>query len=247
MPITNNTLGYKISRDLGNITITKTGSKNISVQIFYKNTSNSFSKVTGILDVADIIVFKIPFQDGKYKIKITSTNPITEEFEYKEYIFSSFNKLLDSIIRNSQNFLCGCDCTNCNDNCNDTKGKSDLILKMISFYILNKEYYSFFFNTGLDCIEDSILKDINCVILGEAIGKEFDDTIYKNIIGYLYYIFYIGERSIYTCCTEQVDFKFNIDNILPCLEKNNLNFKCIESSILTNPNFYISDSNLTEL
>lgn len=247
MPITNNTLGYEIKRDLNSITIVKIGNRNISVQVFYKNSSNSFSKVTGILDVTDLVVFKIPFQDGKYKIRITSTNPTTEEFEYKEYIFTSYNKLLDSIIKDSQYLLCDCNCINCDDNCDDNKSKSDLILKMISFYILNKDYYSFFFNTGLNCIEDSILKNINCIIIGEAIGKQFDDTIYKDIVGYLYYIFYVGERSIYTCCTEQVDSKFNIDNILPCLEKNNLNFKCIENNILTDPNFYISDSNLIEL
>ena len=99
MPITNNTLGYEIKRDLNSITIVKIGNRNISVQIFYKNSSNSFRKVTGILDVADVIVFKIPFEDGKYKIRITSTNPTTEEFEYKEYIFTSYNRLLDSIIR----------------------------------------------------------------------------------------------------------------------------------------------------
>ena len=247
MPITNNTLGYEIKRDLNSITIIETGSRDISIQIFYKNSSNSFSKVTGILDVTDLVVFKIPFQDGKYKIRITSTNPTTEEFEYKEYIFTSYNKLLDSIIRDTKQFLCGCECKNCNDNCDDTKSKSNLLLKMISFYMLNKDYYSFFFNTGLDCIEDSVLKSINCITIGEAVGKEFDDTIYKDIIGYLYYIFYIAERSIYTCCSEQIDSKFNIDNILPCLEKNNINFKCLESSILTNSDFYISDSNLIEL
>lgn len=247
MPITNNSLGYEIKRDLNNITITKIGDRNISVQVFYKNSSNSFSKVTGILNVENVVVFKIPFQDGKYKIRITSTDSITEEFEYKEYIFSSFNKLLDSIIRDAKHFLCGCKCKDCTDNCDDTKDKSDLVLKMISFYILNKDYYSFFFNTGLNCVEDSILKNINCVVIGEAIGTESSNSIYKDIIGYLYYIFYIGERSIYTCCSEQIDLKFNIDNILPCLEKNNLNFKCLENSILTNPDFYISDSNLIEL
>ena len=247
MPITNNILGFKLSRDLNNIIVEKIGSRNISVQIFYKSSYNKFSKVTSILDVENIITFKIPFKDGQYKIRITSTDSITEEFEYKEFLFNSFNQLLDSIINNAKYYLCGCECKDCND-CNDKEGKSNLIIKMFSFYILNKDYYSFFFNLGLDCIQPSVLENINCIITQDAlVGDSNYKNISDNIIGYLYYIFYIAERSIFSCCTEQIDIKFNIDDVMPCLDKVNIDTKCIENKIVTDPDFYITDSNFIEI
>ena len=95
MPIVNSTLGYELKRDLNTITIIRTSDRLINVEIFYRNSCNSYSKITNNLQVNSLIVFKIPFKDGKYKIRITSTDEDTEEFEYKEYGFDNYNKLLD--------------------------------------------------------------------------------------------------------------------------------------------------------
>ena len=78
-------------------------------------------------------------------------------------------------------------------------------------------------------------------------GKSNDTSLYDSIIGYFYYIFYLGEKSIYTCCSDQTDVKFKINEILPCLERKNINIKCIEDKIVTNSEYYISDSNLIEI
>ena len=249
MPINNPNLGYKLSRDLEIITISKIGSRDLSVQLFYQNTSNSFTKVTGILEIEEIININIPFKDGNYKLRITSTNPTTEEFEYKEYLFASYKNLLKLIVKNVERVITNCyDCSNCED-CKevDLEKESFLISSMMSFYILNKDYYSFFFNKGLDCIKYDILDVMNCITLSEFIkGSKEKSNLNKEIISYLYFIFYLGEKSIFTCCTDSVDKTFRINRILPYISKV-IDTKCIESTIVTDPDYYISDSNFIEI
>mgnify|MGYP003527080894 CR=1 FL=1 len=243
----NSELGFELKRDLNSITIIAIGDKLIEVQLFYEESCNSFSKITKTLPVTELLIFKIPFEDGIYKIKITSTDVITEEFKYKEFIFKNYNNLLNSIIDSSINHLCGCPCTDCVE-CNEDKSGSETLLKILSFYILNREYYSFFLNSALNCVECDVLQKINCILLQDfTTGKNNNKELYDSIIGYFYYIFYIGEKSIYNCCTEQVDEKFGIDKVLSCLYKKNIDIKCIEDSILTHPDFYVSDYNFIEL
>ena len=249
MPINNTELGYKLSRDLDSIIIEKTDIRNITVQLFYQVDSNKFNPVTNILEANNILNIHIPFKDGNYKIRIISTDPSTELFEYKEYLFASFNNLLKSIIRSVEKIITKCyDCTNCKE-CNEDNldEESFLISTMLSFYILNKDYYSFFFNTGLGCIQYNILEAINCITLSEFIkGKQEKSDLNKQIISYLYFIFYLGEKSIFTCCTSNVDKEFKIEEILPYISKY-IDTKCIESTIVTNPNYYITDSNFIEI
>lgn len=244
MPISNINLGFILKRSLDFITIEKTGVRDITAQVFYRKNKKSYVVLTTEKEVNPILNIKIPFQDGQYKIKIVSTDE-QEQFEYEEYLFSNYNSLLDSIIEQAQDYLCGCKCEDCGDNVDIEK---ELIIKMMSFYILNNDYYSFFFNKGLSCIENDIMQKINCIIANDYIkGKSDIEYIATEIIGYLYYIFYIGERSIYTCCIEEIDIKFNILDIYNCLVEKNIDLDCIENKIVTDPDFYISDSNFIKI
>ena len=244
MPITNTNLGFILKRNLDYITVQKTGIRSITVEIFYKKTKKIFTSVKRNLEADPILNIKIPFQDGQYKLRITST-ALDETFEYEEYLFSVYNSLLDSIIDQSGDYLCKSECSNCEENVDIEK---QLIIKMMSFYILNNQYYSFFFNKGLFCIETDIMQEINCIIANEYIkGESCYKNISSQIIGYLYYIIYLGEKSIFTCCEQEIDVKFNINNIYNCLVDNNIDVNCIENKITTDPDFYISDSNFIKI
>ena len=246
MPITNTNLGFTLKRNLDYITVQKTGVRTITVEVFYKKIKKVFTSVKRNLIADPILNIKIPFQDGQYKLRITST-ALDETFEYEEYLFNNYNSLLDNIIEQSQDLLCGCLCENCED-CGDKENERDLIFKMLSFYILNHQYYSFFFNKGLKCIDYDIMQDINCIIANDYIkGDSNMKDISIKIIGYFYYILYLGEKSIYTCCTEEIDSKFNIHTIYNCLVENKINVDCIENNIVTDPDYYITDSNFIKI
>lgn len=249
MPINNNKLGFQIKRNLETITITNTGNKQIEFKLFYQQNCKSYTELTDHIEVEDSIDLRIPITDGKYKIRIISTDITTDIFEYVEYSFTTFNYLLKSIVQDVERYITNCyDCTNCKK-CIDVQEDIEAILvtKMLSFYILNREYYDSFFNNGLSCIECSILDMMNCLTLAEITqDKVTKSELNKQIISYLYFIFYLAEKSIYTCCTSEVDDKFKIFRLKKYLEKN-INTNCIEAAILTNPDYYISDSNLTQL
>ena len=134
MPITNTNLGFILKRNLDYITVQKTGIRTITVEVFYKKTKKIFTSIKKNLEANPILNIKIPFQDGQYKLRITSTAS-DEAFEYEEYLFSNYNSLLDNLIEQSQDFLCGCLCVDCEEK----EDERDLIFKMLSFYILNNE------------------------------------------------------------------------------------------------------------
>ena len=88
---------------------------------------------------------------------------------------------------------------------------------------------------------------INCLTLTEITqGKATKSELNRQIISYLYFIFYLAEKSIFTCCLDSIDNKFKIYRLRKYLNKN-INTNCIETAILTNPGYYMSDSNLIEL
>jgi len=245
MPIINTALGFEISRTLKTIKVKKIGLNTIDVQLFIKAncSSNSYKKVSDRIVVEDFVEIIIPFQDGKYKIRVTST-ATDGSFQYADYLFDSFNKLLDNLIAEIKDKICGCNCKNCND-CTVEDKVENTLLKSISFYILNSNYYSFFFNTALECIDCPILEDINCIVANEFItGKSDNKKLTNKVLSYFYLIFYIGEKAMYNCCTEEIDAKFDIDNIRQCIEGIGINVNCIFDKILTHPDYHISDSNL---
>lgn len=245
MPIINNTLGFEINRTLKTVNVKKIGINTINVQLFVKTgCSNNFYKpVTNNLIVLDFIEIKLPFEDGKYKIKITSTN-INTSFEYVEYEFDVFNNLLDNIIDTIGNKICNCACETCDD-CKEEIKIEDVLLKTISYYILNNSYYSFFFNTGLKCIDCKLLEDINCLILSDFVtGKSENKKLMNKILSYFYLIFYLAEKSIFTCCTHEVENKFNTKTIFKCIENTGVDINCVINTIETHPDYHVSDSNL---
>ncbi len=245
MSIINNTFGFEISRTLKEINVKKIGINTIDVQLFIKTgCSNNFYKpITNNLLVLSFMKINLPFEDGKYKIRITST-ALDTSFTYIEYEFDVFNNLLNNIITTIESKICNCECET-NDDCKEEIKIEDALLKTISYYILNNTYYSFFFNTGLKCIDCKLLEDINCLILNDfVIGKSDNKKLMNKILSYFYLIFYIAEKSIFTCCTEEIEDKFNIKTLFKCIENTGIDINCVINAIETHPDYHISDSNL---
>lgn len=245
MPIINNTLGFEISRTLKTINIKKIGDNNIDIQIFKKIgcSTNMYTPITNKLSVPNVIEIKLPFEDGKYKIRITST-AIDESFEYVEYGFDTFNNLLGNIIESIEDRICNCACETCDD-CQEEDKTENTLLKTISFYILNNNYYSFFFNTGISCIDCKILEDVNCLVLNEFVtGKSDNKKLINKILSYFYLVFYLAEKSMFTCCTEEVEDKFKMNILSKCIENTSIDINCVINAIETHPDYSISDSNL---
>ena len=249
MPILNTNLGFKLSRDLDNITIEKIGVREIVVELFYRETCKTYTLLSDKIEVEDVISLRVPTKDGVYKLRITSTDEETEEFEYKDFLFNNYNLLLRSIISGVEKYVTNCsNCPECND-CveSNTSIESTLLSKLFSFYILNREYYSKFFNSGLSCIECAILDSTNCHTLSEFLsGKEGQSNLNKQMISYLFYIFYLGEKAVFTCCPESIDKKFKINKIKKYLDKN-INVDCVEAAVVSDPDYFMSDSNFVEL
>ena len=252
MAIVDNTLGFSIKKTIDNIIINKTNPDEtiiFTATLFLQQncSTNSFVQVSDSEEVEEFVVFQMPKVDGTYKVRITITK-LSGEFIYKEYSFTTYVGLLKSFINDAKKLLCD---SNCND-CNDAEDKKDLqarvVLNMLSFYILNKETYSKFFNLGLSCIQCTLLDALNCNRIGTSFyGKKEDDIVYKRLVGYLYFIFYLGEKYTYTCCPEQIDKFFKTDSIFKCLRDINLDISCIETNILSDPNFSMEDGVFIDL
>lgn len=191
MAIVDNILGYSLRRTINNIVI-----KNLSEDItqiltttlfLQKNCSNtSFKQVSSNMVVEDVLSIQIPKLDGTYKLRLTFTKQ-TGEFLNKEFIFATYKNLLESFIDDAQDILCDLNCNNCEKEEDKKLKESRLVLNMMSYYILNKEYYSNIFEIGSDCVKCTILDNLNCNRVDRSFyGKKEDETVYKKMIGYFY-------------------------------------------------------------
>lgn len=239
-------LGFTIEKTFNEVVITKIDVKKIEVQLISLNSclgdyEDTFSK---ILSVEDKISIKIPFKDGEYKVRITSTDIASEDFTIVEYKFSSYTTTLVSFIRDIKDQLCGCACQDCGNDCGDqVKQLNSISFKMLSLILFNKDLY-FYLQASSKCINCDLLEVINCFTAQELfLGKTKLPEDYKKVLGYFYYILYLAEKSTTTSNIKELNEFFNINKIINCLLKLNIDIKCIENSILTSPNYKIGDTN----
>ena len=164
MAIVDNILGFSLKKTINNIIIDNLSEdipRVMTATLFLQqNCSNtSFKQTSSNMIVEDVLSIQIPKIDGTYKLRLTFTKN-TGEFINKEYLFTTYKNLLESFIEDTQDILCDLNCNNCEEKDKKLK-ESRLVLNMMSYYILNKEYYSKIFNIGLDCIKCTILDNIN--------------------------------------------------------------------------------------
>lgn len=251
MAIVDNILGFSLKKTINNIIIDNLSEdipRVMTATLFLQqNCSNtSFKQTSSNMIVEDVLSIQIPKIDGTYKLRLTFTKN-TGEFINKEYLFTTYKNLLESFIEDTQDILCDLNCNNCEEKDKKLK-ESRLVLNMMSYYTLNKEYYSKLFNIGLDCIKCTILDNINSNRVNNSFyGKKENEVVYKKMIGYFYLVFYFGQKYTYTCCPEEIDRFFKSDTIFKCLDSINLDVDCVELKIISDDTFSISDDNFIDL
>lgn len=253
MAIIDNTLGFSLKRSLKHIVVDNLSEDVTLVMtatLFLQQncSNNSFKQVSEPIVVEDVLTIFIPEMDGTYKLRLTFVNGVGD-FVYKEFLFSTYRHLLTSFIYDAQQILCDSDCEGCTSVEDVKLLESRVVLQMMTFYIFNKDYYTKFFNLGLDCMKCSLLNILNCNFVDIVFyGKNNeDDTLYKKLIGYMYLIFYFGEKYTYNCCPEEVEETFKTGRIFKCLQNLNIDVDCIETKILEDDTFQISEDNFIDL
>ena len=180
--------------------------------------------------------FKLPFIDGKYKIKI---NRVAENtiIDTVEYIYPYYGLLLKSIINDLEKLLCDCKCKNCDDCSKDEQSILKVFLKSFSYYTLMYKYYPRFYDAIFNCIDCNILETTNCIIINEKVLGNFNnETLLYKTLSAFYYSFYYAEY--YNANTEEdkllINNKFKINRISKCKDLDNTNIDCLAKQIENN-------------
>lgn len=218
-------LWYSITRNGDAITVSSNTGLPINIKISVKEScKNNIYTVIKEYNTNSILTFYLPFEDGKYKIVITNNN---EEYTY---LIPKYDNMLKSVINDVELVLCDCSCKHCDD-CNDTTEKdySSVLLKILSYYVLNKEYYEAFLNIVFECTECALEDSFKCILLNEKVYGNSDNTeLFKKIISHFYLGFYYGKLG-YTNNLEETNKLFNYDRVYHCIQNSGINTTCIEN------------------
>ena len=246
MSIVNTEMGFKLERTLESIQIWKIADKNIQFELYRKNgCRNSYTKLTEKTDIGNIFVdIKNPFEAGVYKIRIYSQKDVTYH-GYKEYEFTNYLQLLRNLIEEIKKRICSCDCS---EDCIDDDKLDNLLLKTVAYYMVNSDYYKFFYDNAIDCFKCGIIENIDCLIAGEFItGKTKNKEFFNKVLAFFFILFYIGEKARKTCCTNAIDDLFEYENVIRCVEKLGVNVNCIGQALYKHPDYKVSNDDFKEL
>lgn len=233
-------LWYSINIDEGEITVKNTDNLSrlefsVTVQDSCTTDRTSIIKPFTSLDPQATSTFKLPLRDGLYVIHLSRVDLSTgETLEVAEVPFPYFEMLLQSIIKDTEYFLCGCTCKDCDDCNQDEKTALSILLKSFSYYTIMYKYYSRFYDAVFKCLNCSIIDVTSCVIINEKVlGKTENKELLEKMISSLYLAIYFGE---YYNATDKnvVDSKFKFDKIIKCIKHNDTDVDCIKNNIEQN-------------
>lgn len=233
-------LWYSIKIDSGIISIENAASPDnirfsITVQDSCTTDITSIVKPSTTLQPGDSVEVTLPLKDGLYVIHLERLDPLTSDLlDTAEVPFPYFEMLLQSIIKDTEHFLCGCTCKECDDCNQDEKTTLSILLKSFSYYTIMYKYYSRFYDAVFKCLNCSIIDVTSCVIINEKIlGKTENKELLEKIISSLYLAIYFGE---YYSSTDKsiVDNKFNFNKIIKCIKHNDTDIDCIKNNIDNN-------------
>ena len=151
--------------------------------------------------------------------------------------FPYYPQILDSLVDDLENVLCGCPCSNC-DGCVDDKKLLNVTSKVLLYYTLSGEYYQSKFGQALNCISCSLSKEAVCILLNEQIrgGSELNKKFLKKILAIFYISFYLMEIGR-NCVTyteingqrvkQDWTTNFHFEKIKKCLEGLGIDLECI--------------------
>lgn len=219
-------LWYSITRNGDAITISSNTGLPINIKVSIKEfcQDNKYNQIQEY-NTTTTISFNLPYDDGKYKIEITNN-----QNETYTYYIPKYDNMLKSLISDIELILCDCKCKHCND-CTQTTEKdySSVLLKLLSYYVLNKEYYEAFLNIVFECTECALEDAFKCVLLNEKVyGNSENTELFKKIISHFYLGFYYGKLG-YINNLEETNKLFNYDRIYHCIKNSGINTICIEN------------------
>lgn len=219
-------LWYSITRNRDAITISSNTGLPINIKVSIKEScqDNKYNQIQEY-NTTTTISFNLPYDDGKYKIEITNN-----QNETYTYYIPKYDNMLKSLISDIELILCDCKCKHCND-CTQTTEKdySSVLLKLLSYYVLNKEYYEAFLNIVFECTECALEDAFKCVLLNEKVyGNSENTELFKKIISHFYLGFYYGKLG-YINNLEETNKLFNYDRIYHCIKNSGINTTCIEN------------------
>lgn len=137
----------------------------------------------------EVIFLEVQFKDGNYTVTaVNSEDSVILPFK-------NYDNLLYSIIKDTELFLCGCKCQECDD-CNeaDCSDHLNLLQKMLSLQYLRRENYTPIPETIniFDCV---IQEGAECIVTNEMLLGKFnkEELLYKALVSRLYMLFYYTE------------------------------------------------------
>lgn len=141
--------------------------------------------------------------------------------------FAYYPQILDSLVNDLENVLCGCPCSNC-EGCIDDKKLLNVVSKTLLYYTLSGDYYSNKFGKALSCISCSLSKEAICILLNEQIrgGSELNKRFLKKILAIFYISFYLLEVGK-DCSNEWNNTNFKFEKVKKCLEGLGIDINCI--------------------
>ena len=221
---------YKIERNLNSFIISNTGSKDLYLTLFLSEKCDiDVNFITCITETkilkGEEYVFSLPTKDGLYKLTITDKID-----NYKELFIPQYLQILSSLIEDIDYALCGCNCENCEDCSGDDKDLLSVVLKILSFLMLNKDKYKEAIFSSSVCIECDIIEASLCNIIHENVSENYQNkNLIKKLIAFYYLVFYYTDYKIENNL-ETIQQRYNFKKIYPCIKKIGLSIECIEDN-----------------
>lgn len=219
---------YKIERNLNSFIISNTGSNDLYITLYFSEKCDiDVNFITCITETkilkGEEYVFSLPTKDGLYKLIITDKID-----NYKELFIPQYLQILSSLIEDIDYVLCGCNCENCEDCSGDDKDLLSVVLKILSFLMLNKDKYKEAIFSSSVCIECDIIEASLCNIIHESVNGNYQNkNLFKKLIAFYYLVFYYTDYKIENNL-ETIKQRYHFKEIYPCIKKLGLSITCIE-------------------
>lgn len=180
--------------------------------------------ILNIPEVGSIITNDDIAKYGLYRLHIQQGN------HYDSIVFPNYQPLLESLVKDLENLLCGCPCKECDD-CVDRQGLLDITFKTIFYYTLTGGYYSQKFSKALNCLGCGLEAENICLLTSEIMyGNKNSTKFLKKLLATFYLAFYHTENNV-NCNHTFVNDIFNIDKMYSCLDKLGIDYKCVEEQM----------------
>lgn len=221
---------FEIDRENNELTITNITNSNIYYTLYYTSSCDLeenyevFIVETTILS-EESSTFSLPDQDGLYKLFLTDKGSLSQNIYFPQY-----KSILSSLVEDIDFVLCGCNCPSCSECDEEQDTLVSVLLKMLSYVLINKNKYEKTLLNSVNCIECNILDENLCYIIHESISGSYENKkLLKQIISYYYLVFYYTDLLLEKNET-LIKLRYNYSKIYSCVKKQGLDIKCIEES-----------------